>query len=76
MKKKLSKDIRKRRVVQWTILPVVIVVIGLGWRWTWLGFAVPIVMAMGMVGGVFRGRYVCGNLCPRGAFYDRIVPFF
>jgi ferredoxin-type protein NapH len=32
---------------------------------------VPITMLMGMVGGVLNGRYVCGNLCPRGAFYDR-----
>jgi ferredoxin-type protein NapH len=34
---------------------------------------VPAVMLMGFVGGLFNGRYVCGNLCPRGSFFDRVI---
>ncbi|MBA4389290.1 MAG: FeS-binding protein [Verrucomicrobia bacterium] len=63
----------KRRLIQWFLLPVVIVTIGLGWKYPWLGYSVPIVMLMGMVGGIFNGRYVCGNLCPRGSFLERFV---
>lgn len=64
---------RLRRTVQWSLAPIVIVVIGLGWKYPLLGFAVPAVMLAGVVGALFRGRYVCGNLCPRGGFFDRIV---
>ncbi|MBN2209585.1 MAG: 4Fe-4S binding protein [Candidatus Coatesbacteria bacterium] len=62
-----------RRVVQSTSWIVVVLVIGLGWRYPLLGYAVPIVMITGMVGGFVRGRYVCGWFCPRGAFFDRIM---
>ncbi len=30
-------------------------------------------MIAGIIGSFFRGRYVCGNLCPRGSFLDRIL---
>ncbi len=66
-------SVRRRRQVQWILVPVVPIVIGLGWRYPILGFAVPVVMLMGLIGAVFRGRYVCGNLCPRGAFFDRVI---
>ncbi len=66
-----ENSLRRRRIIQWIIAPVVVIVIGLGWRYPALGFAVPVVMAMGIVGSMFRGRYVCGHLCPRGAFFDR-----
>ena len=73
MTKPLAPEILRRRLIQWIILPVVIVTVALGWRWPWLGFSVPIVMIAGFVGSLFRGRYVCGNLCPRGAFLDRVL---
>jgi polyferredoxin len=63
--------VRRKRIVQWILAPIVVITIGLGWRYPILGFTVPITMLAGMVGGVFGGRYVCGNLCPRGAFFDR-----
>lgn len=66
---------RTRAVIQWSILPLVFITIGLGWKWPLVGFVVPVVMMMGVVGGVFSGRYVCGNLCPRGAFFDRLMPY-
>ncbi len=65
---------RRRRVVQGALTPIVIVVIALGWKYPYLGYSVPVVMLMGLAGGFFRGRYVCGNLCPRGGFFDRVMP--
>jgi hypothetical protein len=58
---------------QWLLAPIVVVTIAFGWRYPWLGFTVPASMFLGIVGGLRRGRYVCGNLCPRGSFFDRIM---
>jgi len=63
----------RRRIVQWTLAPITLIVIALGWKYPLLGFAVPLVMIVGIVGGVINGRYVCGHLCPRGGFYDRMI---
>jgi len=63
----------RRRIIQWLLWPVVVIVVALGWKYPLLGFSVPVVMLMGIAGGIIKGRYVCGHLCPRGAFFDRIV---
>ena len=62
-----------RRLRQWLLAPVVGFTIAFGWRYPWLGFTVPAAMFLGIVGGLRRGRYVCGNLCPRGSFFDRLI---
>ncbi len=36
----------------------------------WLAF---ICMIAPVALSVFRGRYWCGNYCPRGSFYDRVI---
>jgi polyferredoxin len=69
----LSKEALRRHVIQWCLLPIVLITIGFGWKWPLLGFSVPIVMVAGIIGSIFNGRYVCGNLCPRGSFLDRII---
>jgi len=69
-------DINNRRRLQWLLAPVMILTVALGWKYPLLGFIVPVAMAAGMIGGFFRGRYVCGNLCPRGSFIDRILSRF
>ncbi len=56
---------------QWILSSLVFLVIALGWWFPSLGFTVPITMVVGMVGGLRGGRWVCGNLCPRGSFWDR-----
>lgn len=65
--------VKRRKAVQWGVLWIVLITIGLGWWFPWLGFSVPIVMLVGVVGSLFNGRYACGNLCPRGSFYDRLM---
>ncbi|MFO7947411.1 MAG: 4Fe-4S binding protein [Armatimonadota bacterium] len=64
---------RLRRTVQWIMLALVPIVIIGGLFWPYLGFIVPLVMITGMLGGFFRGRWVCGWLCPRGAFLERVM---
>ena len=73
---KFPIDRRKRRILQWSLLSVVLVTISLGWKFPFLGFSVPVVMIAGILISLFRGRMVCGNFCPRGSFFDRIVSSF
>ncbi|MEE8594056.1 MAG: 4Fe-4S binding protein [Candidatus Bipolaricaulota bacterium] len=68
--------VKCRKAVQWGVLVIVLITLGLGWRFHWLGFSVPFVMLVGVIGSLFNGRYVCGNLCPRGSFYDRVMAPF
>lgn len=68
-----ATDHQSRRRRQWLLLWVVVLTIGLGWRWPLLGFSVPVVMIAGMIGGPLQGRVVCGNWCPRGSFFDRVL---
>ncbi|UCC69668.1 MAG: 4Fe-4S binding protein [Armatimonadota bacterium] len=63
----------RRRRLQLALWIVVVVTIVGGPFWPLLGFTVPAVTLTAVVGGFFKGRYVCGWLCPRGAFYDRVV---
>jgi ferredoxin-type protein NapH len=63
----------QRRIIQLLLWPVVVIVIAFGRHYPILGFSVPLVMLMGVIGGVMQGRYVCGHLCPRGSFFDRII---
>lgn len=69
----LKTHLRKRRLLHWVVLPLFFIVIVFGWKYPYLGFLVPVVMMMGMMGGFLDGRYVCGHLCPRGAFFDRVM---
>ena len=62
-----------RNVTRWLLVVPVIITLTLGWTYPLLGFVVPVTMLLGFVGGIFRGRYVCGNICPRGAFLDKII---
>jgi ferredoxin-type protein NapH len=68
-----GKQLALRRRIQLAIWVIVVIVIVGGLWFPLLGFVVPVVMLTGIVGGFFRGRYVCGWLCPRGAFLDRIL---
>lgn len=65
-----------KHTTQWLLAPIVIVTIAVGWKYPLLGFNVPIIMLVGTLGGILKGRYVCGILCPRGGFFDRILSKF
>lgn len=55
---------------KWFLGLVMATVIALGWKFPLLGFIVPVAMTLGIIGGFVKGRWVCGNLCPRGSFLD------
>lgn len=38
--------------------------------------AAAICMIAPIIVSIFRGRFWCGNLCPRGNFYDNVVSKF
>lgn len=63
----------KRCRNQWLLLWIVVITISLGWKYPLLGYTVPLAMLTGIIGSFIRGRYVCGNLCPRGAFLERLI---
>lgn len=63
-------SVRLQPAYKWLLALVVLTVLLLGWVFPALGFVVPVAMVTGMGGGVFRGRWVCGNLCPRGSLLD------
>ena len=60
----LNPAVARRRTIQWLLVPIVVITLALGWKYPVLGFVVPVVMLMGIV---------CGNLCPRGSFFDRVI---
>jgi ferredoxin-type protein NapH len=62
----------RKRIQSITWVVVLITILG-GLFYPLLGFMVPVVMLVGLVGGLFKGRYVCGWLCPRGAFFERVM---
>jgi len=69
---KVRSNVRRQKT-QWFLAPLVIITLALGWKYPLIGLIVPTVMVIGIVGGIIRGRYVCGNLCPRGSFLDRLI---
>lgn len=67
----IKRQCNMRCKSQWIMGVLLFIVLILGWFYPYLGFIVPLTMAVGMIGGLFGGRFVCGNLCPRGSFWDR-----
>ncbi|MDD5044849.1 MAG: 4Fe-4S binding protein [Candidatus Omnitrophica bacterium] len=61
---------KKTQLIMVWLLPVII--IG-GLFYPLLGYLVVAMMAILLVMALFKGRYWCGNLCPRGAFLDIIM---
>ncbi len=76
MSKQSLPEVVRRRNMQWVLLVIVVITLSFGWKYTLLGYTVPIAMMTGAAGGFFRGRYVCGNICPRGSFADRVMSLF
>mgnify|MGYP000194577916 CR=1 FL=1 len=61
--------LKKRKLLLGSI---VVGVLALGWRYPLFGLVVPVVVMTGLTVSAFRGRYFCGNWCPRGAFLDSL----
>ncbi|MGD9639044.1 MAG: 4Fe-4S binding protein [Alphaproteobacteria bacterium] len=68
-----KQKMTSRELRQWFFTPLFILVIALGWKYPYLGYMAPVTMAAGFAVSFFKGRYICGNYCPRGAFFDRLM---
>ncbi len=72
-KQNLSSNLQP--AYKWAMALIMISVLALGYNFPLLGFAVPIVMLTGISISFSRGRYSCGNICPRGSFYDTFFSY-
>ncbi len=45
----------------------------LGWFYPVVGFVAFICMIGPVITSIWKGRYWCGNICPRGNMYDRLL---
>ena len=53
---------------------ILTVLIGIGGQfYPRLGLLVPLIMVALMGISLFRGKYWCGNFCPHGSFFDRLL---
>jgi len=68
--RRLEKLAPVKEPKRWLLSSVMLITLFFGWKYPLLGFTVPVAMLTGIIGGMFRGRYICGNICPRGSFYD------
>ncbi|MDD4816437.1 MAG: 4Fe-4S binding protein [Victivallaceae bacterium] len=71
---KNKRGARRRRILKVVMAAAFVAVLAFGWKYPWLAYCMFLSVAAGVVGALRRGgRYGCGNLCPRGAFY-RLLP--
>ncbi|MCM1985531.1 4Fe-4S binding protein [Methanococcoides seepicolus] len=50
--------------------PLVVIVSIAGLWYPMLGYFMLLVMGTLFISSIFRGRWFCGNLCPRGSYFD------
>jgi|GEM_PF-965102 len=63
-------NITKIQMVSWIMVPI----ISLGGLWYHkLGLIMPVMLMFLLVLSFFKGRFWCGNLCPRGAFLEMFI---
>lgn len=62
-----------KKIKKNSLVALVVVALLVGWKFPLLGFIVPIVMVTAIAVSFFRGRFHCGNICPRGFFLDSFL---
>lgn len=64
----------KRKTVRFILGTLTLIVLLTGWNFHFLGWIVPAAMVLGVLGAlIFGNRFICGYVCPRGAFLDSYV---
>ncbi len=63
----------KRKKKQLFAALIVLTILTGGWFWPLLGYLLPLCMILGIGTAIFKGRFWCNWLCPRGSFYDTMV---
>ena len=70
---KAGKDPRGRyHYSRWLWIAMLVVIFG-GIAYPLIGLAVAVCFLGAVVSGAIAGRWWCGNLCPRGNFWDRVM---
>jgi polyferredoxin len=72
---KIAPRRKKPELYRWPLALLMITTLALGWKFPWLGFIVPVVMLTAILYSLRKGRYACGNICPRGSFFDTFFRF-
>lgn len=76
--KKVLQLVTKRGTSEpyrWFLALIMIATLALGWKFPRIGFVVPVVMLTAILYSLRKGRYTCGNICPRGSFFDTFFRF-
>ncbi|MDR0291437.1 MAG: 4Fe-4S binding protein [Elusimicrobium sp.] len=64
----------KKNTGRFVLALITLIVLALGWKYSVLDWIVPAAILAGIAGVIILGnRFVCGHLCPRGAFLDVFV---
>ena len=61
---------KNRKILSFFLVLLAALIMVLGWKFPYLGLFVLPTIVTNVIIGFFAGRWSCGNLCPRGAFYD------
>lgn len=70
------KEKKSRKIIQWTLAPLVPLVIIGGYFWPFLGYIPIFMIILMLITSLFRGRYYCGWFCAMGAFHERVLSLF
>jgi len=63
-----------RKIFKIMLACLTLSVLAIGWKYHFMAWIVPLAMLAGVLGVLILGnRFVCGNICPRGAFLDIFV---
>ena len=62
-----------KRNIQQYLFWILLVFIGVGIIYPAIGLIAIICMLAPVLLAPFKGRYWCGNFCPRGSFYDNVI---
>ena len=67
---KIAPRSKKPELYRWPLALLMIATLALGWKFPWMGFIVPVVILTVILYSLRKGRYACGNICPRGSFFE------
>lgn len=69
-RQQLLAFVRSRRLKQSLLGAFFVIFLAIGWLYPLIGYFIPVCMLMGLGIALWRGRYWCDWLCPRGSFND------
>lgn len=62
-----------KKKMQTHLFWILLIYLAVGWIYPVIGFWAILCMLAPIIMASYKGRYWCGNYCPRGSFYDHIL---